>query len=76
MGWAIVLALPEIVDFFKATNSMIGLYLLIAGGIAYTLGIVFYVLQKKNLKYFHSIWHIFVLIGSICHFLSVALYVI
>lgn len=76
MGWAIVLALPEIVEFFKTTNSMPGLYLLIAGGIAYTLGIIFYVLQKKNLKYFHSIWHVFVLAGSICHFLSVALYVI
>ncbi len=76
MGWAIVLALPEIVEFFKTTNSIPGLYLLIAGGIAYTLGIIFYVLQKKNLKYFHSIWHVFVLAGSICHFLSVALYVI
>ncbi len=76
MGWAIVLALPEIVEFFKITNSMTGLYLLIAGGIAYTLGIIFYVLQKKNLKYFHSIWHVFVLVGSICHFLSVTLYVI
>lgn len=76
MGWAIVLALPEIVGFFKTTNSMPGLYLLIAGGIAYTLGIIFYVLQKRNLKYFHSIWHVFVLAGSICHFLSVALYVI
>lgn len=76
MGWAIVLALPEIVEFFKVTNAMTGLYLLIAGGIAYTLGIIFYVLQKKNLKYFHSIWHVFVLAGSICHFLSVALYVI
>ncbi len=76
IGWAIVLALPEIVEFFKTTNSMPGLYLLIAGGIAYTLGIIFYVLQKRNLKYFHSIWHVFVLAGSICHFLSVALYVI
>lgn len=76
MGWAIVLALPEIIEFFKITNAMPGLYLLVAGGIAYTLGIIFYVLQKKNFKYFHSIWHVFVLAGSICHFLSVALYII
>lgn len=76
MGWAILFALSEIIEFFKITNAMPGLYLLVAGGISYTLGIIFYVLQKKNFKYFHSIWHVFVLAGSICHFLSVALYII
>lgn len=76
MGWVIVLAIPEIVEYFKFNDSLIGLYLLIAGGILYTVGIIFYALQKKNYKYFHCIWHVFVLLGSICHFFSVYLYVL
>ena len=76
MGWVIVLAIPEIVEYFKFNDALIGLYLLIAGGILYTVGIIFYALQKKNYKYFHCIWHIFVLLGSICHFVSVYLYVL
>lgn len=76
MGWVIVLAIPEIVEFFKINNVMMGLYLLITGGVLYTVGIIFYALQKKNYKYFHCIWHVFVLLGSICHFFSVYLYVL
>ncbi len=76
MGWVIVLAIPEIVEFFKINNAIMGLYLLIAGSIFYTVGIIFYALQKKNYKYFHCIWHVFVLVGSICHFFSVYLYVL
>lgn len=76
MGWVIVLAIPEIVKYFKIKDAIMGLYLLIAGGILYTVGIIFYALQKKNYKYFHCIWHIFVLAGSICHFFSVYLYVL
>ena len=75
MGWVVIIALPEIIEFFKINNAMPGLYLLAFGGIAYTLGIIFYVLQKK-FKYSHSIWHLFVLLGSILQFFSVILYVI
>ena len=76
MGWVIVIALPEIIQFFKVNNAMNGLYLLVAGGVFYTVGVIFYTLQKKNMKYFHSIWHVFVLLGSVCHFFSVLLYVL
>ena len=76
MGWAVVIAIPETIAYFKTYSSMAGLYLLLAGGIAYTLGTIFYGLQKKNLRYFHSIWHFFVLAGSICQFLSLTLYVL
>ena len=69
MGWVVVIALPELLTFFKVKSSMGGLYLLLAG-------VIFYALQKKNLKYFHSIWHLFVLGGSICQFLSLVLYVL
>lgn len=75
MGWVVIIALPEIIEFFKVNNAMNGLYLLASGGIAYTLGIIFYALQKK-FKYSHSIWHVFVLLGSILQFFSVILYVI
>ncbi len=76
MGWVIVIAIPEITEFFKIHDAMNGLYLLVAGGIFYTIGIIFYALQKKNFKYFHTIWHVFVLLGSICHFFSAILYVL
>ena len=52
-----------------------GIILLFAGGAAYTLGAILYALGKKH-KYFHSIWHFFVLAGSILHFFSILLYVI
>lgn len=70
MGWAIVLYLPQLI----AGLSTGGLVLLIAGGLAYTLGVVFYVVKK--IPYFHSVWHLFVLAGSICHILSVMLFVL
>jgi hemolysin III len=51
-----------------------GLRLLVAGGLAYTVGTVFYVLER--IHYMHAVWHFWVLVGSLCHFLAVLLYVI
>lgn len=70
MGWAIIFYLPILLSNLAAG----GLWLLIAGGLAYTGGIVFYLVKK--VPYFHSIWHLFVLGGSICHILSVILFVL
>ena len=70
MGWAVVFYFKDLL----ANLALGGIILLAAGGIAYTLGIVFYVVKK--VKYFHSIWHLFVLAGSICHILSIMLFVI
>ena len=70
MGWAIIFYLPILLANLAAG----GLWLLIAGGLAYTGGIVFYLIKK--IPYFHSIWHLFVLAGSICHILSVILFVL
>jgi hemolysin III len=50
-----------------------GLVLLSAGGLAYTLGVVFFVWRRP---FHHAVWHVFVLAGSICHFFAVLLYVI
>ena len=70
MGWAIAFFLPQLL----ASLEFGGLILLIAGGLAYTLGLVFYIIKK--IKYFHSIWHLFVLGASICHILSVLIYIL
>ena len=71
MGWSIVLA-------WKAAPyvaSKGGLWLLFAGGIAYTVGSLFYYLLEKT-RYMHSVFHLFVVAGSIFHFLYILLYII
>ncbi len=70
MGWLVVLAIRPIIAHLEPA----GVWLLVAGGLAYTLGTVFYVF--KRVPYFHAVWHLFVLGGSICHFLAVVLFVL
>ena len=70
MGWLIVFDFSTLADRMP-TN---GLYLLFAGGAFYTLGIVFYAIDK--IPYNHVIWHLFVLGGAICHFFMVYGYVL
>ena len=70
MGWLIVV----ILETFKNSIDPIGFWLVVAGGIAYTGGVIFYV--KDNINYFHTIWHLFVMLGSVLHFFAVLLYVI
>jgi hemolysin III len=65
MGWLVVIALRPMLRAVPAD----GLWLLLAGGLCYTVGTAFYV--WKRLPYHHAIWHLFVLGGSICHFFSV-----
>ena len=69
MGWLIVAALRAII----AALPPLGLGLLVAGGVAYTAGIVFY---KSQGRYMHFIWHLFVLAGSILQYVCIALYCI
>lgn len=71
MGWAVIFTFKPLL---RAVD-MSGIYLLLAGGIIYTVGAIFYGIGKKY-KYMHSIWHFFVLAGSILHFFSILLYVI
>ena len=70
MGWCILLALGSLLE----NLAPMGFALLLAGGIFYTVGIVFYAMKK--VKYMHSIWHLFVLCGSALQFFSVYLYVL
>lgn len=66
MGWLIVVAIVPLVRHLPSS----GLVLLLSGGLAYSFGAVFYLLDKK-LPFGHAVWHLFVLGGGVCHFLSV-----
>ena len=71
MGWCIIFTanlLPKLL-------GVPGLVLLVSGGIAYSIGAVLYGLGKKK-KYMHSIFHLFILLGSVLQFLSILLYVL
>lgn len=65
MGWMIVLASGEM----AASLSTAGIVLLAAGGITYTLGVIFYAVRA--IPYNHAIWHLFVVAGSVCHYFAV-----
>ncbi|GBD98721.1 MAG TPA: hemolysin III family protein [Desulfobacteraceae bacterium] len=71
MGWLVLMALKPLL---QALPSM-GFVWLLLGGLFYTGGIVFYALDKR-VRHFHGIWHLFVLLGSISHYLTVLFYVV
>jgi len=70
MGWLIVIDINFLFELLNVEAKL----LLIIGGLSYTLGTIFYSLDK--IKYFHSIWHLFVLAGSVSHYLMILLYVL
>ncbi|KZY62906.1 hypothetical protein A3735_26600 [Oleiphilus sp. HI0061] len=70
MGWLVILSAEDLL----ASVPEGGVFLLALGGIIYTLGVVFYLVER--IPYNHAIWHLFVLGGSICHFFSVYYYVL
>jgi hemolysin III len=70
MGWVVLVAVKPLV----ANVPPAAIAWLVAGGLAYTSGLVFYAWTR--LRYSHAIWHLFVLAGSACHFVAVARYVV
>ena len=70
LGWLVMIAIEPML----ANVAPGGLLLLLAGGLFYSLGVIFYV--WKTLLYHHAIWHLFVLAGSALHFFAVFLYVV
>ncbi|GGE59241.1 PAQR family membrane homeostasis protein TrhA [Priestia taiwanensis] len=70
MGWLIVVAIKPLYDGLE----LAGFWLLVGGGVLYTVGAIFYLWEK--LPFNHAIWHVFVLSGSACMFLCVWLFVI
>lgn len=71
MGWLVVLVIKPLLRALPST----GFLWLLAGGILYTAGIVFYAMEER-LAYGHGIWHLFVLGGSIAHYLAIFLFVL
>lgn len=69
MGWIIVFAIEPMIENLPPE----GLYWLVAGGLSYTLGAVLYAIEKIHFN--HAIFHVFVLLGSFCHFIAVYSYV-
>ena len=70
MGWCIIVKANLLPQILGTT----GLILLVSGGIVYTIGAIFYGLGKKR-KYMHSIFHLFILLGSLLQFFCILLYV-
>lgn len=70
LGWMIIVALRVLLQSFDRTGTI----LLVAGGVAYTLGAIIYGIGAKH-RYFHSVFHFFVLAGSILHFFALYLFV-
>ena len=70
MGWIIVFAIKPLISLLSSE----GLYWLFGGGVAYTVGAVLYSIKK--IKFNHAIFHLLVLAGSFCHFVSVYFYVL
>lgn len=70
MGWLIVFDFSNLSDYIGPN----GVLFLFAGGLSYTIGIIFYAIQR--IPFNHVIWHLFVLGGAICHFFMIFLYVI
>jgi hemolysin III len=69
MGWLVLIAAIPLVE----RVPLPGVLLLVAGGLAYTLGVVFFALDSR-MRYAHTVWHCFVVAGSGCHFVAVMIY--
>jgi hemolysin III len=70
MGWMALLAIQPLFENLPFE----GLVLLVAGGLSYSVGVIFFVWEK--LPFSHAIWHLFVMGGSVCHFFAILLYVL
>ena len=67
MSWVIIFAIKPLMEHMP---SISGIFLII-GGVFYTVGIIFYAIKK--VKYFHSIWHLFTVAGSVFHYFAILL---
>ncbi len=70
MGWVVIIAVKPMLE----NVNVLSLWFLLIGGICYTGGIAFYAIKSK--KYFHSVWHIFTVAGSVFHYFSILLMII
>lgn len=71
MGWIVLVAIKPLL----ANLGLPGFLWLAAGGVAYTVGIVFFAFDEK-FRHWHGIWHLFVIAGSLAHFIAILFYVV
>ena len=71
MGWVVVIAIKPLLDHLETT----GFAFLAGGGLLYTIGMVFYAFDSR-FRHWHGIWHLFVIGGSLMHYIAIAFYVI
>ncbi len=71
MGWIVLVAIKPLL----ASLGLAGFLWLAAGGLFYTVGIVFYAFDER-FRHWHGIWHLFVIAGSLCHFIAILFYVV
>lgn len=80
MGWTVLVAIFPLINAFKNANMLFSLWWLLLGGIFYTIGGLIYGLKWPKIKFkhfgFHEIFHIFVMLGSICHYWFILRYVL
>lgn len=69
MGWLVVFAVGPLLELMQPA----GLWWLLAGGLAYSLGVIFYITDWK-IRYGHLAWHLFVLAGATCHYFAILWY--
>ncbi len=70
MGWLIIFEIKPLIESLSKT----GMYFLIAGGVIYTVGAIIYAISK--FKFHHFIWHIFVFLAAVCHYIVIAFYLL
>ena len=68
MGWLVVIKADEVWTLVPKW----GIFWLLAGGVAYTLGVVFFLVER--IQFFHFVWHLFVIAGTACHFIAALWY--
>lgn len=71
MGWLSLIAVKPLLD----TLTLAGFMWLLTGGVFYTVGVIFFLLDHR-IPYFHAIWHLFVLAGSVTHYITIFIYVL
>ena len=71
IGWAIIFKAPLLIQAVGKS----GFWLILAGGVSYTVGAILYGMGKKH-RYMHSVFHLFVVAGSVLHLLAILLYVL
>ena len=70
MGWLVIIAVKPLFSVI----SLVGFMWILAGGLSYSFGVIFYAFDR--ILFFHTVWHLFVLAGSICHFFAVLYHVL